>query len=72
MAGDWTRATVAALQEAGVLHVEDGNHGENRPRPEEFDSCGEHFIRAADMENGRVVFGRASRINEIARRRIRN
>lgn len=71
MAGSWKRATVAALQEAGVLHVEDGNHGENRPRPEEFNSFGEHFIRAADMEDGRVVFGQASRINEVARRRVR-
>ena len=26
------RGTVIELQKAGILRVEDGNHGENRPR----------------------------------------
>ncbi len=71
MVGDWAIATVTELQEAGVLLVEDGNHGENRPRPDEFNASGEHFVRAADMNNGRIDFDRASRINEVARQRVR-
>lgn len=70
MANDWRRGTVIELQEAGILRVEDGNHGEKRPRPEEFDESGISFIRAADMDNGRVLFGKASKINAVARRRI--
>lgn len=51
--------------------VEDGNHGENRPRPDEFSTEGIQFIRAADMDGGRVLFESAQRINEIARQRVR-
>jgi type I restriction enzyme S subunit len=51
--------------------VQDGNHGEYRPRPEEFAANGVSFIRAADMGNGRVLFDQAARINPSARARIR-
>jgi len=70
MAGEWRTASVAELQREGVLLVEDGNHGEYRPRPDEFVDVGVCFIRAADMEPGRVLFESASRINERARQRI--
>jgi len=53
-----------------VILVEDGNHGEYRPRPSEFVDAGVAFIRAADMDTGRVLFGSASKINEPARQRI--
>ena len=66
----WRTASVIELQSEGVLLVEDGNHGEHRPRPDEFCEAGIAFIRAADMDSGQVRFGSASRINEIARRRI--
>jgi type I restriction enzyme S subunit len=71
MAGEWVEMTVAELQVAGALLVEDGNHGENRPRPDEFSTEGIQFIRAADMDSGRVLFERAQRINEVARQRVR-
>ncbi|WP_374425434.1 restriction endonuclease subunit S [Paracoccus sp. (in: a-proteobacteria)] len=71
MAGEWESQTVAQLQEAGLLLVEDGNHGEYRPRSNEFADKGVAFIRAADMDGGRVLFETASKINEIARQRIR-
>jgi type I restriction enzyme S subunit len=70
MAGEWRRATVKELQQDKVLLVEDGNHGEYRPRPEEFVDAGVAFIRAADMDAGRVRFESASKINERARQRI--
>jgi len=54
-----------------MLRVEDGNHGEYRPRPDEFVDGGISFIRAADLVDGRVSFERASRINETALKRIR-
>lgn len=63
-------AIVAELERAGVLLVEDGNHGEYRPRPDEFVEEGVAFIRAADMDAGRVLFDSASKINAKARRRI--
>ncbi|QDU87951.1 EcoKI restriction-modification system protein HsdS [Pirellulimonas nuda] len=71
MAGEWEEVSVAELQASGALLVEDGNHGENRPRPNEFSTEGIQFIRAADMDSGRVLFERAQRINEIARQRVR-
>jgi type I restriction enzyme S subunit len=70
MAGKWRTATVADLQRDGILLVEDGNHGEYRPRSEEFVESGVAFIRAADMEGGRVLFQSAAKINESARQRI--
>jgi type I restriction enzyme, S subunit len=68
---NWAQTTVAELQARGALLVEDGNHGENRPRPDEFTGDGVQFIRAADMESGRVLFESAQRINEVALRRVR-
>ncbi len=68
--GEWPTATVLELQRDGVLLVEDGNHGEHRPRPNEFVDAGVAFIRAADMDSGRVLFESAARINEKARARI--
>ena len=70
MAGEWRVATVTELQRDGILLVEDGNHGEYRPRPDEFVETGVAFIRAADMDGGRVLFHSAARINERARQRI--
>ncbi|MHB8495991.1 MAG: restriction endonuclease subunit S [Casimicrobiaceae bacterium] len=70
MAGKWYTATVTELQRDGILLVEDGNHGEYRPRPGEFVKSGVAFIRAADMDGGRVLFQSAARINERARQRI--
>jgi type I restriction enzyme S subunit len=70
MASERRTATVAELQRSGVLLVEDGNHGEYRPRSDEFLDEGVAFIRAADMEHGRVLFETAAKINEIARQRI--
>ncbi len=71
MRADWPTLTVKELQDSGVLLVEDGNHGEYRPRPDEFVSDGVCFIRAADMDAGRILFAAASRINDVALRRIR-
>ena len=63
--------SVLELQNKGTLLVEDGNHGEYRPRSNEFGQ-GEHaFIRAADMNDGRVLFDSAQRINDQALARIR-
>jgi len=70
MEGEWSTATVIQLQREGVLLVEDGNHGEYRPRPDEFVESGVAFIRAADIDAGRVLFDSASKISEQARNRI--
>jgi type I restriction enzyme, S subunit len=63
--------TVAELQARGILRVEDGNHGNDRPRPEEFGIGATAFIRAADMDGGQVLFKAAARINDVALVRIR-
>jgi type I restriction enzyme, S subunit len=70
MLGEWRTSVVADLQRQKILLVEDGNHGEYRPRPDEFVDRGVAFIRAADMDSGRVLFDSASKINEKARQRI--
>jgi type I restriction enzyme, S subunit len=68
----WEMRSVRELQDDGILLVEDGNHGEYRPRSDEFDEGGEYaFIRAADMVSGRVLFESAQRINDKAVERIR-
>jgi type I restriction enzyme S subunit len=67
----WPLVSVAELQRDGVLLVEDGNHGENRPRRDEFVPKGTAFVRAADLDAGRVRFDHASRIDDTALRRIR-
>ena len=64
-------ATVAELQAGGALLVEDGNHGEYRPRQDEFTSDGVAFIRAADIHEGRILFQSASRIDDTALARVR-
>ncbi len=68
---DWPSFTVAELQADSVLLVEDGNHGEYRPRPDEFIDGGTAFIRAADLSDGQVNFAAAGGINEVALKRIR-
>ena len=69
--GGGGEATVAELERRGVLLVEDGNHGEYRPRGDEFCADGTAFVRASDMDHGRVLFASASRINARALARIR-
>lgn len=66
-----TKKTVAQWQREGALLVEDGNHGENRPRKEEFSVQGMAFIRAADMADGMVLFEQAEKIDAVAQRRVR-
>ncbi len=68
---EWDRPTIQALQDAGLLLVEDGNHGEYRPRRDEFTVDGVAFVRAADMDSGRVNFSSVSHINAAAFQRIR-
>jgi type I restriction enzyme, S subunit len=67
----WDRRVMIDLQQENVLRVEDGNHGEYRPRPHEFEENGEvAFIRSADLKDGLVDFQQASRINNVAYSRI--
>lgn len=62
--------TVRKLQDAGILRVEDGNHGESRPRQHEFVDHGVAFIRASDIVRPTIDFRHADKINETARARI--
>lgn len=71
MLNTWPRLSVSALQDEGILLVEDGNHGEYRPRRDEFGDGEYAFIRAADLDCGRVLFESAQRINGRAMDRIR-
>jgi len=71
MGGEWEEYSVRELQEIAQLLVEDGNHGEYRPRRDEFCKEGVAFIRAADIDRGRVLFDSASKINGTAVARIR-
>jgi type I restriction enzyme S subunit len=66
-----SKRVVRDLVAEGVLRVEDGNHGNDRPRPDEFVEKGVAFIRAADMTSGVVDFVGAGKINDVARARIR-
>lgn len=64
-------ATVRELVRRGVLHVEDGNHGEQRPLAHEFSEIGTPFVRPDDLVHGRVAFETCDHINDEALQRIR-
>ena len=64
------RYTVRDLSDRGLIRVEDGNHGEYRPRKNEFVEHGVAFIRAADLGETGINFINASKINETAVSRI--
>lgn len=64
--------SVAELEAAGVLLVQDGNHGAHRPVRDEIIEVGIPHVRAADIDdNGRIDFTGAQQINEVAYGRIR-
>ncbi len=65
------RVRVSDLIAAASLRVEDGNHGNDRPRPNEFVESGVAFVRAADMTSGTIDFAGAGKIDQIARARVR-
>lgn len=72
MRSDWQKRTVSDLEAAGILLVQDGNHGEYRPRREEIVSDGTPHIRAADVSAAGVIdFEGAQRINDVALARIK-
>jgi len=64
-------ATVSELSERNVIFVEDGNHGENRPRQDEFAATGIAFLRPPDLKDGRVDFQNCGRITEAGFIRVR-
>ncbi len=64
------RHTVKELSDLGLIRVEDGNHGEYRPRKDEFIDSGVAFIRAADLGDSGINFSAASKINDAAWTRI--
>jgi len=69
---NWASLSVAELEAQGVLLVQDGNHGADRPRPDEFSPAERvAFIRASDLHDGVVDFENADRINATALQRIR-
>lgn len=68
---DEASLTAGELESKGVLLVQDGNHGEYRPRPDEFVPSGVSFIRASDMSDGIIHFDTAEHINQAAFQRIR-
>ncbi len=71
MKSEWQSRTVSDLEAARILLVQDGKHGEYRPRRDEIVSDGTPHIRAADISDaGAVDFDGAQRINDIAFSRI--
>lgn len=71
MSFDVRTERVRDLLSSGVLWVEDGNHGENRPLADEFASEGTPFVRPDDLSHGVVDFANCDRINAKALHRVR-
>lgn len=67
----WEFKSISELQEEGILLIEDGNHGNNRPLIEDFVNEGISYIKAGDIGNHQVQFGKALKINDSAFQRIR-
>lgn len=61
MASEWHTATVMELQQAGVLLVEDGNHGEYRPLPNEFVVLGLRSFGLMTSKTGESIFQTVTR-----------
>ena len=63
---------VIDLVRKNILFVEDGNHGQHRPRQNEFVAKGGiPFIRPPDLKDGRVDFENCGFINESGFARVR-
>ncbi len=72
MKSSWRSRTVSQLEAARILLVQDGNHGEYRPRRDELVARGTPHIRAADIgDDGVIDFSGAQRISEVALARIK-
>ena len=65
--------TVSELVSESKIFVEDGNHGENRPRQDEFCEQGNGipFLRPPDLKEGRVDFRNCDFINAQGFARVR-
>jgi type I restriction enzyme S subunit len=62
---------VSDMESEGSLFVEDGNHGEYRPLPDEFVNVGVPFIRPPNLINGRINLDLCQKINDVAFERVR-
>jgi len=71
MSCNWELFQVSDLESKGLLLVQDGNHGNYRPRKDEFEGVGTAFIRAADFKSGVPDFESAEKINDTALARIK-
>ncbi|MGA4507259.1 restriction endonuclease subunit S [Propionibacteriaceae bacterium G1746] len=67
----WQTIEARELQTRGILLVQDGNHGEYRPRSDEFALKGTPFIRAADVREIGIDFESCAKISNTALARIR-
>ena len=56
--------SVKQLEVDGALFVQDGNHGNNRPRQDEFVDTGIPFVRPPDLVDGQVNFDSCGRLND--------
>jgi type I restriction enzyme S subunit len=55
---DWNRMTIQELLSGGSLElVQDGNHGGNYPKQDDFSNSGIPLITGADIEGGIINFG---------------
>jgi len=63
--------SVKQLEKEGSLFVQDGNHGNNRPRQNEFSTEGTPFVQPPNLIGGEVDFAKCGMINEKAFLRIR-
>ncbi|WP_181164443.1 restriction endonuclease subunit S [Amaricoccus solimangrovi] len=68
---EWILQSVRQLQNSGILFVEDGNHGEYRPRSNAFVTDGVPFVRPPDLVEGRVDLSACDKINDVAFARVR-
>jgi len=60
----WKTVSVAELlRKGGLLDIKDGNHGTNHPKSNEFSDQGLPFITAAQVENFRVDYENAPKLN---------
>lgn len=59
----WELLTLKRMVSTGIIEFQDGNHGGEYPRENEFSDIGIPFIKPRDMQNGEILFESSDKLS---------
>lgn len=59
----WEILTLKRMVASGIIEFQDGNHGGDYPRENEFSNIGVPFIKPRDMQNGEILFETSDKLS---------